>query len=94
VTGRTHQIRVHAANGGAPLIGDRAYGGPSRVTLATGRVIEPRRIALHCARVVVPDERGAPLVAAAPIPGELRDLWSALGGEASAWEVCASCALP
>jgi RluA family pseudouridine synthase len=93
-TGRTHQIRVHAAHAGAPLIGDRAYGGPTRLTVASGRVLEPRRIALHCARVVVPAADGAPLVAAAPVPPELAEVWSALGGDATAWEVCASCALP
>jgi len=104
LTGRTHQIRVHAAHAGAPLVGDRAYGGPARVTLPTGRVLEPRRVALHCARVVVPGARGEPrvgpgphatdLVASAPVPTELADLWSALGGDPAAWEVCASCALP
>ena len=60
VTGRTHQIRVHASHAGAPLVGDRDYGGPSRVTLSTGRVLEPRRVALHAARVVVPAASGAP----------------------------------
>jgi 23S rRNA pseudouridine1911/1915/1917 synthase len=94
VTGRTHQIRVHASHAGAPLLGDRDYGGPARVTLPTGRVLEPRRVALHAARVVVPGASGAPLAAHAPVPAELEELWSALGGEAGAWELAASCILP
>ncbi len=93
VTGRTHQIRVHSAHAGAPLLGDRAYGGPSRVTLPTGRVLEPGRIALHAARVVVPGEDGEPVLLASPIPAELESLWSALGGDPAAWEVATSCAL-
>jgi 23S rRNA-/tRNA-specific pseudouridylate synthase len=93
LTGRTHQIRVHAADAGAPLVGDRDYGGPARVTLPTGRVLEPGRIALHAARVVVPGATGKPLIVRSPIPPELEGLWSALGGEPSAWELSASCAL-
>jgi 23S rRNA pseudouridine1911/1915/1917 synthase len=85
---------VHASHAGAPLVGDRDYGGPARVTLPTGRVLEPRRVALHAARVVVPGASGALLVASAPVPPELASLWSALGGEAGAWELAASCALP
>jgi RluA family pseudouridine synthase len=96
VTGRTHQIRVHASHAGAPLLGDRAYGGPTRVTLPGGRVLEPGRIALHAARVVVPREGGqsaGPLVLSAPVPAELASLWSALGGELAAWEVSLACDL-
>lgn len=40
LTGRTHQIRVHAAAMGAPILGDRLYGGaPShRLWLHSGRI--------------------------------------------------------
>lgn len=78
-TGRTHQIRVHAAHAGWPLLGDADYG-PGKLTLASGAVVAPSRIALHAARV-----EALGLVAEAPIPAELRALWQTLGGEASAW---------
>ena len=94
VTGRTHQIRVHAAHAGAPLLGDRTYGGPSRLTLASGRVLEPRRIALHAARVIVPLANGAPMILSAPVPPELSSLWSDLGGEEATWDVSLTCDLP
>jgi 23S rRNA pseudouridine1911/1915/1917 synthase len=93
MTGRTHQIRVHAAHAGVPLLGDRAYGGPPRITLPSGRVVEPGRIALHARRVVVPGEDGAPISVTSPLPPELASLWSALGGDPAAWEVPPSCAL-
>jgi RluA family pseudouridine synthase len=92
VTGRTHQIRVHASHAGAPLVGDRDYGGPMRVTLSTGRVLEPRRVALHARRVIVPSATGAPITVEAPVPPELEALWTALGGDAGAWDLAASCA--
>ena len=91
LTGRTHQIRVHAAHAGAPLVGDRAYGGPARVTLPGGRVLQPRRVALHAAKVTVPDAHGAPLVVAAPVPDDLRSLWTAMGGSDTDWEIAISC---
>ena len=92
-TGRTHQIRVHASHAGAPLLGDRDYGGATRVTLPDGRVVALARIALHAARVTVPDARGGPLVATAPIPGELARAWAALGGASEAWDRAVSCEL-
>ncbi|MDB4933697.1 MAG: Ribosomal large subunit pseudouridine synthase [Labilithrix sp.] len=84
-TGRTHQIRVHASHAGAPLLGDRDYGGPSRLTLPDGRVVALARIALHAARVTVPDARGEPLVAEAPVPDALKAAWTALGGADGSW---------
>ncbi len=88
LTGRTHQIRVHSAHAGAPLLGDRAYGGPVRFVLESGQVLELKRIALHARRVVVPvDGTGRTLSAVAAVPQDLRDLWCVLGGDARSWDV-------
>jgi 23S rRNA pseudouridine1911/1915/1917 synthase len=92
-TGRTHQIRVHASHAGAPLLGDRDYGGAARVTLHGGRTVSLARIALHAARVTVPDASGAPIVAAAPVPLELTRAWTELGGAPEAWDMALSCKL-
>ncbi len=93
VTGRTHQIRIHASDAGAPLLGDRDYGGPGRIVLPSGRILAPARIALHAARVVVPGARG-PIEARAPIPEELAELWTALGGAPDAWERAVAATTP
>jgi 23S rRNA pseudouridine955/2504/2580 synthase/23S rRNA pseudouridine1911/1915/1917 synthase len=90
-TGRTHQLRVHASHAGAPLLGDRVYGGPVRLTRPNGSVLPLSRIALHAARVVVPDARGEPFEVRAPIPDALESWWLSLGGEASAWDTAVSC---
>ena len=89
VTGRTHQLRVHASHAGSPLLGDRAYGGPTRITLPTGRVLSFDRVFLHAARVTVD---GAAIDS--PIPEVLRGTWLALGGEEDAWEKAVSWPLP
>ncbi len=80
-TGRTHQLRVHAARAGLPLLGDARYGGPKRVTLEDGRVIRAPRVMLHCLRLVIPDAQGGELTLVAPPPGDLAALWEALGGD-------------
>lgn len=101
-TGRTHQIRVHAAHAGAPLLGDRDYGGPTRVTLPNGGVVAlsapTPRIALHAARVVVPDPAQGPgsgpaLVATAPVPAAVARVWAELGGAPEAWDTALSCVI-
>lgn len=89
ITGRTHQLRVHASHAGAPLLGDRAYGGPVRTTLPSGRVLALDRIALHAARVTL---AGRPIEA--PIPEKLRQTWLALGGDGAAWEKALTWPLP
>lgn len=73
-TGRTHQLRVHCAHAGCPLLGDRSYGGARRITLANGAVLPAGRVMLHCAEVSL---RGGPTVAC-PWPEDLRALWEGL----------------
>jgi RluA family pseudouridine synthase len=46
-TGRTHQIRVHLAASGAPILGDELYGGPLSLRLSSGAPLRAPRILLH-----------------------------------------------
>lgn len=81
-TGRTHQLRAHAAAAGSPLLGDRHYGGLTRIALPDGRVLSIRRAMLHCAQVEIPDlARGGRLVLTAETPQDMLALWHALGGD-------------
>ncbi|MEZ4232875.1 MAG: RluA family pseudouridine synthase [Polyangiaceae bacterium] len=79
-TGRTHQIRVHCAHAGAPLLGDGLYGGVAAVTLPRGNVLELSRIALH-ARYVGVTHAGSTWQVACPLPQTLEEWWSRVGGE-------------
>lgn len=80
-TGRTHQLRVHAARAQVPLFGDHAYGGERRLTLGDGRVITARRVMLHCTEVSFPwNPGGERLRFYAPARDDMRAVWIALGG--------------
>ncbi len=75
-TGRTHQIRVHLAAVGAPLLGDARYGGPRRV----GEVPVPR-VMLHAARLALRHPiSGEALAVEAPVPEDFRAVERALLG--------------
>ena len=70
-TGRTHQIRVHAASTGHPVAGDERYG--NREFNAACRERGLRRMFLHAQLIefVWPDN-DQEFVASAPLPDELR----------------------
>jgi 23S rRNA pseudouridine1911/1915/1917 synthase len=77
-TGRTHQIRVHLAHLGAPLLGDARYGGPRRV----GELAIPR-VMLHARALrLVHPATGETLALEAPVPEDFREVERALLGEA------------
>ncbi|NBX31524.1 MAG: RluA family pseudouridine synthase, partial [Planctomycetes bacterium] len=66
-TGRTHQIRVHMASLGHPLLGDSVYGGPAVPQLA--------RQALHAFRLAFAHPiTGAPLCFESALPLDLAAL--------------------
>lgn len=72
LTGRTHQLRVHTAHLGCPIVGDAVYG---------AREGAPRRpMHLHAWRVAVPLHERKPEVAVeAPLPGHMLDLLARCG---------------
>ena len=88
-TGRTHQIRVHMAAIGHPIVGDHVYGGKKRGALEG--VGDPRlraalgtldRFFLHAARLGFAHPRtGEPLEFHRPLPPELESVLRILGGD-------------
>ncbi len=80
-TGRTHQIRVHLASIGCPVLCDRQYG--HRAAIARGEIRrEPtdtlpllERQALHALRLqVIHPQTGEPLTFEAPLPGDMEQV--------------------
>lgn len=71
-TGRTHQIRVHAASLGAPILGDRLYG--AKIALPPQFA---GRFFLHAARIRFPGLGGEKHGFSAPIPADFTEvlLW-------------------
>ncbi|HEX9242470.1 MAG TPA: RluA family pseudouridine synthase [Anaeromyxobacter sp.] len=86
-TGRTHQIRVHLAEAGHPLLGDAVYGGTRReARTPEGRAARAAaaigRQALHAARLAFDHPRtGKRLAFEAPLPADLARGLAILRGE-------------
>jgi 23S rRNA pseudouridine1911/1915/1917 synthase len=83
-TGRTHQIRVHLAHAGYPIVGDPVYGRRLAIPKgATPRLAEAlggfRRQALHAARLEFEHPAlGRALAFEAPLPADFAVLLAAL----------------
>jgi len=83
-TGRTHQIRVHLAHIGHPLVGDALYGGRRRLQAGLSAPLAAElasfhRQALHAARLCLAHPvSGEPVSFEAPLPSDMAALVQAL----------------
>lgn len=75
ITGRTHQIRVHMASLGTPIVGDFKYGG----TDARARGDIPDKLHLHARSIDIGRPDGGRLQATAPLPPHMLKTWKLLG---------------
>lgn len=78
VTGRTHQLRVHAAHIGHPIIGDPKYFNIENWELPGGI---QNRLHLHARRIRIPHPDGGFLDITAPLPPHMVQTWNLLGFE-------------
>jgi 23S rRNA pseudouridine955/2504/2580 synthase len=77
VTGRTHQLRVHMAAIGTPILGDGKYGGAAAHLQGEGL---SRKLHLHARTITLPHPRtGRPLTVTAPLPTHMRATWKLFG---------------
>lgn len=79
-TGRTHQIRAHAAHLGHPVAADTRYGHPLGNEKA--REIGLKRLFLH-ADTLTFEHAGRPLTVVAPLPADLSRVLDTLGAAAA-----------
>ena len=75
VTGRTHQIRVHLASLGTPIIGDFKYGGVD----ARGRGAIPDKLHLHARTIDIARPDGGRVQVSAPLSPHMLKTWALLG---------------
>jgi len=69
LTGRTHQIRVHALHLGHPVAGDERYGDAE--ANAAARKLGLKRLFLHAQSIAFPDDSGNELHFTAPLADDL-----------------------
>ena len=79
-TGRTHQIRVHMASMGHPVVGDTTYGAPAEIPRGSEAPLSLPRNFLHAAEFEFEHPRtGEPLAFSRPLPEPLVQFLERLG---------------
>jgi len=79
-TGRTHQIRVHLASIGHPIVGDTLYGAPNQIRAQSSAALSLSRNFLHSIELQFAHPRtDQALQFSRPLPGELEQFLLQLG---------------
>jgi 23S rRNA pseudouridine1911/1915/1917 synthase len=87
-TGRTHQIRVHMASLGHPVVGDVLYGAPREIRARRGRATDEgaalslSRNFLHAAQLeLIHPRTGEKIALRSPLPAELQAFLATIKGD-------------
>jgi 23S rRNA pseudouridine955/2504/2580 synthase len=83
-TGRTHQLRVHAAHIGNPIIGDPKYFEADTNWEFPGGI--QNRLHLHARRILIPHPDKGVIDVTAPMPPHMRQSWNLIGFDESSAE--------
>lgn len=83
VTGRTHQLRVHLAHIGFPIVGDPKYFNLENYELS--RTID-KRLHLHARRLVIPHPTEGTIDVSAPLPPHMVRSWQLLGLDQNSYD--------
>ncbi len=75
LTGRTHQLRVHCAAIGTPILGDGKYGGAH--AFLSG--VPAKDVHLHARAIEIPKRGGGVISVIAPLPDHMRKTWRLFG---------------
>jgi 23S rRNA pseudouridine955/2504/2580 synthase len=86
VTGRTHQLRAHAAHIGHPIVGDPKYFDKENWQLPGGI---QNRLHLFARRIIIPHPAGGVLDVTAPMPPHMAQSWAVLGFDEAAGKAAA-----
>ena len=73
ITGRTHQLRIHAMQLGCPIVGDRKYGMDTYIEGAANK------LHLHARKMIIRNFNGRDLEFTAPVPAHMKDSFKFFG---------------
>jgi 23S rRNA-/tRNA-specific pseudouridylate synthase len=73
-TGRTHQVRVHLAAIGHPVVGDERYGSSASRPSALRGELSPGRVFLHAHKLEIEHPEGGRMTWTSPLPADLNSL--------------------
>jgi len=82
LTGRTHQLRVHMAAIGHPIVGDGKYGDLAEMPDGMSK-----KLHLHARRITFPHPKGGTVDVSAPIPGHMRQSFETCGFDPDRFDI-------
>lgn len=88
ITGRTHQLRIHCAAFGFPILGDGKYGSQDAFLSGIEDAAHLKKLHLHARQIDLPLLSGGSRRFLAPLPDHMAKTWDLLGFDQKAARTC------